>query len=239
MIRFLPMIDLHCHVLPGVDDGPRDLPASLALARKLEEIGFTRVCATPHFPWMNRIVGADELRRIREEVSAYLRENGVALTIIAGAEHHSQVVFELIQGDQLVAYPRGDTFLMEFPFSGLPPRYKDLLFRIQVKGKKPVIAHVERYPEVQDDPGVVESMREQGAYILINLSSLAGAWSRPAQQVARELLTSGLVDAASSDLHLADEAGYVAEGLSILKDLVGPAGVPRLLEDIPREILGL
>jgi len=233
------MIDLHCHILPGVDDGPRDLPGSLALAGKLAEIGFTRVCATPHFPWMNRIVGAEELRRIREEVSACLRENDVDLAIIAGAEHHSQVVLELIQGDELVAYPRGDTFLMEFPFSGLPPRYQDLLFRIQVKGKKPVVAHVERYPEVQEDPGVVESIRGQGAYTLINLSSLAGAWSRPAQQVARELLAADLVDAASSDLHQADEAVYVAEGLSILKDLVGPTGVSRLLETVPREILGL
>jgi protein-tyrosine phosphatase len=239
MVRFLPMIDLHCHLLPGVDDGPRDLAGSLAMAEKLEEIGFNRVCATPHVPWMSRVLGIDELQKIREEVSAHLRENGVSLTVIGGAEHHSQVVFELVQGGELVSYPRGDTFLMEFPFSGLPPRYQDLLFRIQVKGKKPVIAHVERYPEVQDDPSVVESMRKQGAYTLINLSSLVGAWSRPAQQVARELLRSDLVDAASSDLHLADEAGYVADGLSVLKDLVGPAGVSRLLETTPREILGL
>ena len=239
MVRFLPMIDLHCHLLPGVDDGPRDLPGSLALGEKLAEIGFSQVCATPHFPWMNRTVGADELRRTREEVSAYLEQHGVGLKVIGGAEHHSQVVLELIQGDELVAYPRGDTFLMEFPFSGLPPRYQDLLFRIQVKGKKPVIAHVERYPEVHDDPGVVELMRRQGCYTLINLSSLAGAWSRPAQQAARELIRSDLVDAASSDLHQADEAGYVAEGLSILKDLVGSSGVSRLLETVPREILGL
>lgn len=233
------MIDLHCHLLPGIDDGPRDLAGSLAMARRLFEIGFTQVCATPHFPWMNRMVGPDELARVRDEVSACLQDNGVALTVIGGAEHHSQVVLELIQGGELVTYPRGDTFLMEFPFSGLPPRYQDLLFRIQVKGKKPVIAHVERYPEVHDDPGVVELMRKQGGYTLINLSSLAGAWSRPAQQVARELLRSELVDAASSDLHLAEEADYLAEGLSILKDLVGPAGVTRLLETMPREILGL
>lgn len=233
------MIDLHCHLLPGVDDGPRDLAGSLAMAEKLEEFGFTQVCATPHLPWMNRTVGADELLKVREEVSAHLQENGVGLTIIGGAEHHSQVVFELIQGGELVFYPRGDTFLMEFPFSGLPPRYQDLLFRIQVKGQKPVIAHVERYPEVQEDPGVVELMRKQGAYALINLSSLAGAWSRPAQQAARELIHSDMVDAASSDLHQADEAGYMAEGLSILKDLVGPAGVSRLLDTVPREILGL
>ena len=233
------MIDLHCHLLPDMDDGPRDLAGSLAVARKLSEIGFTQVCATPHFPWMNRAVDAQELLRACEEVSAHLRENGVDLAVIAGAEHHSQVVLDLIQGNELVAYPRGDTFLMEFPFSGLPPRYQDLLFRIQVKGKKPVIAHVERYPEVHDDPGLVELMRKQGGYTLINLSSLAGAWSRPAQQAARELLRSDLVDAASSDLHRADEADYVAEGLSILKDLVGPAGVSRLLTTMPREILGL
>jgi len=233
------MIDLHCHLLPGVDDGPRDLASSLAMAEKLEEIGFTRVCATPHLPWMNRISGAEELLKIRQEVSAHLHENGVGLAVIGGAEHHSQVVFELLQGGELVSYPRGDTFLMEFPFSGLPPRYEDLLFRIQVKGQKPVIAHVERYPEVQEDPGVVESMRKQGAYVLVNLSSLAGAWSRPAQRVARELIRSDLVDAANSDLHRADEAGYVAEGLSILKDLVGPAGVSRFMETVPREILGL
>ena len=232
------MIDLHCHLLPGVDDGPKDLASSLAVAEKLEEIGFSQVCATPHLPWMGRVVGADELTRIRAEVSAYLQKNGVALTITGGAEHHSQVVLDLLEKGELVSYPRGDTFLMEFPFSGLPPRYQDLLFRIQVKGKKPVIAHVERYPEVQDDPGVVESMRKQGCYVLINLSSLVGAWSRPAQRVARELLRSDLVDAASSDLHLADEAGYVAEGLAALNDLVGRAGVQKLLEAVPREIIG-
>ena len=233
------MIDLHCHLLPGVDDGPRDLSGTLAVAEKLAEIGFSQVCATPHFPWMNRYFGADELQKVREEASEHLLKHNVSLTLIEGAEHHSQVVLELLQSGGLISYPRGDTFLMEFPFSGLPPRYLDLLFRIEVKGKKPVIAHVERYPEVQDDPGVVELMKQKGCYVLINLSSLAGAWSRPAQQVARELLRSDLVDAASSDLHLADEAGYVAEGLSILNDIVGPAGVHKLLEAVPREILGL
>jgi protein-tyrosine phosphatase len=233
------MIDLHCHLLPGVDDGPRDLAASLAVAEKLAEIGFSQICATPHLPWMNQVLDAGELGRKREEVSEYLFRNNVSLTLYAGAEHHSQAVLELLQGGGLVTYPRGDTFLMEFPFSGLPPRYRDLLFRIQVTGKKPVIAHVERYPEVQEDPGLVESIRKQGCYVLINLSSLAGAWSRPAQQVARELLRSNLVDAASSDLHLADEAVYVAEGLSLLEELAGREGVHKLMESVPREILGL
>jgi protein-tyrosine phosphatase len=239
VLVFWAMIDLHCHLLPGVDDGPKDLSGTLAMAEKLKEIGFSKVCATPHSPWMSRFTGADDLRKVRAEVSEYLRENNVALTLIEGAEHHSQAVLELLQSEGLVFYPRGDTFLMEFPFSGLPPRFQELLFRIQVKGKKPVIAHVERYPEVQDDPGVVESMRNQGCYVLINLSSLAGAWSRPAQQVARELLRLQLVDAASSDLHLADEAGHVAEGLAILNDLVGREGVQKLLTTVPREILGL
>lgn len=239
MLVFCPMIDLHCHLLPGVDDGPKDLASSLAMAEKLSEIGFSQVCATPHLPWMNRVRDADELLQKRQEVSACLRVNHLALTLLGGAEHHSQAVLELIQNDGIIFYPRGDTFLMEFPFSGLPPRYQDLLFRIQVKGKKPVIAHVERYPEVQEDPGVVESLRQQGCYVLINLSSLVGAWSRPAQRVARELLLSNLVDAATSDLHLAGEAGYVADGLSVLSDLVGREGVRRLLESVPREILGL
>lgn len=233
------MIDLHCHLLPGVDDGPRDMDETLAVAEKLAEIGFTQVGATPHYPWMSRTVPVDQLRRIREEVAECLEKNNVALSVFEGAEHHSQAVMELIQGKELIHYPRGDTFLMEFPFTGLPPRFLDLLFRIQVKGKKPVIAHVERYPEVQDHPGMVESMKQQGCYLLINLSSLAGAWSRTAQKAARELLRMDLVDAASSDLHLADEAGHVAEGLSILKDLVGPEDVDRLLADLPREIGGL
>jgi protein-tyrosine phosphatase len=233
------MIDLHCHLLPGVDDGPRDMVSSLAVAEKLAEIGFSTACVTPHLPWMNRCHSADELGKVRGEALECLKKNNVSLTLIQGAEHHSQVVLELLQNGGLISYPRGDTFLMEFPFSGLPPRYLDLLFRIQVKGRKPVIAHVERYPEVQDDPGVVESMKQQGCYVLINLSSLVGAWSRPAQRVARELLRLELVDAASSDLHMANEAGYVAEGLSVLEDLVGPAGVHRLLEAVPREIIGL
>ncbi len=233
------MIDMHCHLLPGVDDGAGDLASSLAMAEKLAGIGFSHVCATPHLPWMNRAMSADEIGRRCLELSESLQKSNLSLSLTAGAEHHSQMVLELLQGGGLVTYPRGDTFLMEFPFAGLPPRYPDLLFRILVKGKKPVIAHVERYPEVQQDPGLVESMRKQGCYVLINLSSLAGSWSRPAQQVARELVRSDLVDAASSDLHRADEAVCVADGLSLLEDLAGREGVHRLLESAPREILGL
>lgn len=232
------MIDMHCHILPGVDDGARDLHESLIMAKKLVDLGFDCICATPHLPWPDGPGGCEELAARCRALQEAVRGEGLPVRILLAAEHHVSVVLDLLANGGLVCYPRGDSFLMEFSHAGLPPRVDELLFRVQVKRMIPVIAHAERYPEVQADPSVVDGWKQRGARVLINLSGLGGEWGREAQRTARSLLERGLVDAANSDLHGPGGLDVVRLGLARLRELVGDAGSRALLVDNPAEICG-
>ncbi|HUU02193.1 MAG TPA: CpsB/CapC family capsule biosynthesis tyrosine phosphatase [Myxococcota bacterium] len=233
------MIDIHCHILPGLDDGPADLIGSLRMAAELARLGFRQVFATPHVPWGSAQVDMKAFVERGLALIEKMSSEGCPLKLRLAAEHYSDVVPQLIHESGPLCFPRGDTFLMEFPLSGLPARFEDLLFLAEVKNKKPVIAHVERYPEVQADPAAVNVLRQRGCYLLVNLSGLAGEWSKQARKTAVALVEKGLVDAATTDLHSADRSQAIAEGLHVLEDLVGREGADRMLRTTPAEIAGL
>jgi protein-tyrosine phosphatase len=230
------MIDLHCHILPGLDDGSPNVETSLQMADGLRSLGYRAVCCTPHNPWGTDICDREFLNGQREELATLLKKSGISIVLLSGAEHHSSVVPELIQENRLVCYPRLDAFLMELPLRGFPPRLDDLLFLAQVKGKRPVIAHVERYKEVQADSQVLSTLRERGCFFLVNISSLAGAWSREAQTTARQLIKDGLVDAVSTDLHSPEDLESTRKGLIILEETVGPKQAQLLTKLAPARI---
>lgn len=140
---------------------------------------------------------------------------------------------------RLLHYRRRDAFLLEFSLRGFPPRVDEMLFRFQLKGLTPVLAHVERYPEVQADPRALASLRERGVQCLVNLSSLAKRWDAASQAAARTLLRADLVDAVSSDLHDPDGVEAVAEGLEVLRGLVDADAFERLTLTAPAALAGL
>lgn len=233
------MLDLHCHLLPGIDDGPPDLESALSLARAMAGLGFRTLCCTPHRPWGETVHPLAELSRRRREFQGALDDEGIALELWGGAEHHSSLLAELLQTGGVAAYPRGDSFLLEFPLSGFPARLSELLFLCQVKGRVPVIAHVEKYPEVQREGGAaLAPLRERGCRILCNLKSLSKASPREQHSAALALLQAGAVDAFTTDLHDVASVRFAAEGLSELERQVGPAEARRLLSQAPAEIAG-
>ncbi len=233
------MIDLHCHLLPGLDDGARDSDTAREMARHLGDLGFDAICCTPHQPWANQVQTAADLTERRGRLAAELGEAGVDLALHPGAEHHVIELLERMSNDELITYPRPDAFLMEFSMRGFPIRLDDLLFRIQVKGLRPAVAHVERYPEVQQDIQILERLRQRGCYVLINLGSLAGGWDRPAKRTARAIVEAGLLDAACTDMHAPGEADQVAAGLAELERLAGAEAVERWTVQRPAHIAGL
>lgn len=209
------------------------------MLEQLVALGFGCVCATPHVPWSGGRLGTEAVGTQSRALEEAARRDGIEVRVLPAAEHHVSVVMDLLAGDGLVCYPRGDSFLMEFAHGGVPSRVDDLLFRIQVKRMIPVIAHAERYPEVQADPAVVAGWKQRGARILINLSGLAGEWGREAQRAARDLVRRGLVDAASSDLHSPAGVKLVREGLERLEDMLGAEERNRLLAGNPAAIIGV
>lgn len=195
------MIDLHCHILPGVDDGPANLDFSLALARAAVESGIDVVAATPHV----RSDGALDPARVEGEVDSLtlaLHSAGVALRVVTGGEVTLERALEL-DGEQAKAVCLGDSsyLLVESPFSDAGPRLESGLYELQQRGLHPVLAHPERSRAFLGRPERLASLVAAGVLCSITAGSMAGRFGSPARRFSARLLERGLVHDVASDAH--------------------------------------
>jgi protein-tyrosine phosphatase len=231
-------IDLHCHILPGLDDGAPDLATSMEMLRELVDLGFSEICATPHqrnglfMPTEAAIAQAfEELRK-----EAGKAQPGVRVRL--GAETYwDEILLERLRKHTVPCYDGRRAFLCEVNPVLLPPRLDEALFEIRLAGCLPVMAHPERYLPVQREPGFAEAMARQAA-LVVDLEALAGTHPRAESKTARRLVEEGLAHAAASDLHEPESSADVGEGIAWIGKRMGSTTVTRLLEENPRRILG-
>lgn len=195
------MIDLHCHVLPGIDDGPQTMEETLALARVAAEQGTTTIVATPHvnvrFP--NR---ADEIAAAVEAVNERLRAHDVGLDVRAGAEIAITGLEQLSDGDlAALALGGGRWLLMECPFTLAIEGFATAVRRLQAGGHPVVLAHPERCSGFHRRPDLLAELVEDGALTSVTASSLTGGFGREARRAAFDMLKAGLVHNVASDAH--------------------------------------
>ncbi len=228
------MIDLHSHVLPGLDDGAADLAESVALARALAGSGVRVLAATPHvrkdYPTRPEQMRA-ALARVREAVD----EAGIELALVPGGEICLDQL-DLLDLDTLRAFALGDGsrfLLLEFPYDGFPPHLAESIQALHDQGLVAILAHPERNPVVQAAPQRLVGLVETGALIQVTAGSLTGAFGNSAAAAARSLVETGLVQLLASDSHHPRGRPTVADAL---------AHVPRALagwltHDAPGAIL--
>ena len=235
------MIDLHTHILPGIDDGPADWDQSLALARALSEAGVTEVAATSHIKppiWPNT---RSDLAELRDELTTKLKEAGIELVIHPGGEHWwcGVVLDDLAQGLGQ-PYGQGKAFLVEIQPNDDPPLFEERLYALQRSGLKPVLAHVERYRIFDGTKGRrrLRNLVERGIAAQINLAILGRGfgWARGGN--AKKFLLDGLVGLVAGDCHSAEDvpAAY-GKGLERLRALGGDYAVDRLLNRNPASLI--
>jgi protein-tyrosine phosphatase len=237
MIKVAQYIDLHCHLLPGLDDGAPDLETSREMLEALRDLGFTEVCATPHqrnglfIPPAEAIDSA--LAQLRDEV----RKNYAPMQIRRGAENYWDEVFlQRLRGHTVPCYDGQRAFLFEVNPVTLPPRLEEALFELRVGGQLPVMAHPERYLPVQRDPGFAEVLGRQAA-LVVDLEAVAGTQNRGETKAARRLVEEGLAHAVATDMHGPDTKDAVGDGIDWIRKRCGAAAIARLLEEQPRRIL--
>jgi protein-tyrosine phosphatase len=230
-------IDLHSHILPGLDDGAEDLTTSLEMLQGLSNLGFTEVCATPHQRNGMFIPSADAIAAALAEVRDAAAKAQPDLRIRLGAENYWDEIFiERLREQTLPCYDGGRAFLFEVSPVLPPPRLEEMLFEIRLGGRLPVMAHPERCLPVQREAGFAETLARQAA-LVVDLEALAGGHSRAETKAARRLVEEGLAHAAASDLHSPDAGPEVAQGIAWLTKRLGPSDLSRLLEENPRRIL--
>lgn len=195
------MIDLHFHILPGLDDGPGTIEESVELARAAAEAGTTVVAATPH-------VRADhpfDLARIDtgvHELNQALETAGVALEVVAGGE---VAITELTELDRSVlrgvCLNDGPYVLVESPYTEVGPLLERTLFDAQLAGLRPVLAHPERSPCFLEDLDRLSEMVSRGVLCSITAGSMAGRFGRTVRELTVRLFERQLVHNVASDAH--------------------------------------
>ena len=198
------MIDIHTHILPGIDDGARDLSDTLAMAEMAVDSGVTDMIATPHFniPRGFENYVDDEYWQVFELARDAILQSGIPLQIYPGMEVYTiDEVPELLKKGKLMTLNRSRYLLMEFDFFGDPSYADDMLQRTAAEGIVPVIAHIERYAFVQQIPEIAQTWKDRGYVIQCNKGSFQGRFGRDERRLAYYLMDRQLVDVIASDTH--------------------------------------
>jgi protein-tyrosine phosphatase len=207
----MTVIDLHCHVLAGIDDGPETVAGSLELARAAASAGTSTLVATPHVNWRYPN-DADTIAAAVDELRGRLAAENVDLELRAGAEIAVTRLAE-IEPEQLarLRLGGGEWLLVEPPFTPVAPGLEQTLQDLQQDGHRILLAHPERCPALHRDPQIVSSLVRGGVLTSITAGSLVGRFGGAPQRFALELVREELVHNVASDAH--DVAGR-APGVS-------------------------
>lgn len=230
------MIDLHSHILPGIDDGARSLEDALGMARAALADGITTIAATPHVR-SDYPTSADTMERTVGELRAALAGEGLGLELLPGGEIALDRL-DLLGAEDLARFGLGGSptyVLLEFPYEGWPVALPSIVLGLRTRGVTPVIAHPERSWSVQADPERLRPIALSGALCQLTAASLDGRLGRRNRDAAFELLERGLAHLVASDAHTPDIRGI---GMSGAADAVGDPALARwLTEAVPAAII--
>lgn len=235
------MIDLHAHILPGLDDGADVMEEALAMAELAIEGGTSCIVATPHSNQVGRFENycSKELIHIFESFEAKVRHYHMPLKIYRGMEiFASENVPELLKKGKLMGINGSRYCLIEFPFDDSPERMGSILESVLDIGMIPLIAHPERYGCIIQEPAILYEWMDMGCRAQINKGSLLGRFGRSIAKTASVLMEYELVSCIASDSHTSEvRTPFMADVREYVEDTYGPILAKRLLHDNPKLIL--
>ena len=201
------MIDLHCHILPNLDDGPNSLDESLRMAAVAAKDGIKAVVATPHT--LNGVYAneADTVVRAAAALRQALSREGTPLALYPGSDVHlcAGMAGKAGQGEFCTINDAGKYFLLELPGQTVPPAVKNEIFGLKLKGITPVITHPERNAAIQHDPDLLAELIALGALSQVTAMSVEGAFGEFIEHVCADLLRRRLVHVIATDAHSAGD----------------------------------
>lgn len=235
------MIDLHCHILPGVDDGATSMDDACRMARLAAESGVSAIVATPHCNLPNHPANyrstalSEQLQLLQQTISA----QNIPITVLSGAEVFARDnLSELLQAHMLPTINRSRYLLIEFFFGEPASVLSAALQTVRQAGLVPIVAHPERYDAVQEDPGLAVQWFREGYIIQLNKGSLLGKLGKNAARCGIWLLNHGFAHVIASDAHSPmHRTPYMTELTHLLSDHYPEEYIRLLLQDNPQRII--
>lgn len=233
------MIDLHCHILPGIDDGAGDLSVSLRMARVSVEQGVSVVACTPHIlPGLYHNSGP-AIRQATQRLQGVLDNEGIPLRLVIGADVHMTPDFVAgLRSGHLLSIADSRYVLVEPPHHTAPPQLEEFFFNMVVAGYVPILTHPERLSWVPSRFETVKRLIRSGVWMQITAGSFAGAFGRNALYWAERMLDEGCVHLVATDAHDAERRPPdLAAGRELVAKRVGAEEAQRLVLTRPMGVL--
>ncbi|HDH97463.1 MAG TPA: phosphotransferase [Proteobacteria bacterium] len=233
-------IDLHSHILFGLDDGATDIDESLKLLQALVDAGFVRAVMTPHY--IQGVYEADS-NLLLDRLSTLERRcelAGLNIRLSLACEYFlDQSLVEIIDSKRaLFINSKNMTILVQAPMMKIPPYMERIAFELKLRRVVPVIAHPERYADIAKRPQRIKEFLKQGFLVQVNLGSLGGLYGERVRLAAEKIIRNGQAHFVATDLHAAHHIDVVLNrGLKRLAQIAKEEGVRRLLVENPLHLL--
>jgi len=234
------VIDLHSHILPGVDDGARTIEDSVEMCRLAVAAGTTTIVATPHMLHPQHHVPGPVAQQKVEEVRAALAAARVPIEVVLAGEIHWSVDVPagLASGDLLPLSPTRKYILFELPSSHVPTAFREVCWQFHLAGIYPVLAHPERNMEFCEHPDRLEAFHDAGILMQVTAMSLTGDFGRRARKISERWLEQGLVDLIASDGHSCRSRRPTMDAAAkVVRKISGPTAEEWLTHEAPRRVL--
>ena len=195
-------IDIHSHILPGLDDGARDREVSFCMLKMAAENGITDIIATPHFHYRRGHALPEQIREAAIQMQRKADEAGLNIKLHTGNElYYTHELLETVKAGGALTLADSDYVLLEFSPDSERRRIQNAVYQFLSEGYYPIIAHMERYQAFQKHPEFIGVMADMGAYYQINAGSILGAAGWNTKRFAKTMLKSGMVQFIATDAH--------------------------------------
>ena len=197
-----PGLDLHSHLLPGIDDGVNTIEESLEIIKAYEDAGFKKLITTPHIMSDYFPNTPDIINTKRQTVIDACASNALSIKVETAAEYYIDDHFlRLIKSGSKLLTVGEKYVLVETSFQDKPLFLEEVIFELQSHGYSPILAHPERYNYLMRDEKLVEKLKNAGVYFQMNIISLGGFYSREVRKFSEQLIDQQLIDFVGSDCH--------------------------------------
>lgn len=233
------MIDIHSHIIPNVDDGARSVEETFNILKEAQEAGFTDVILTSHFLLNYYETNAQELIFWKEKLQEVLKKQGTKINLHSGMEIYiTNQMEELLENKKILTLANSRYMLIELPLATNVKYFDYVVYYLEAKGIKPIIAHPERYKCVQKDPDIVEEYIEKGCLIQCNYRSIVNLYGREAEKTIKTLLKKNQVHFLGSDVHR-ENGTYliILDAIKKIRKIIGENKINEITTINPKKIL--
>ncbi|WZL73660.1 hypothetical protein QBE52_02690 [Clostridiaceae bacterium 35-E11] len=233
------MIDLHCHILPQVDDGAKNMEEALNMARIAVDNGIRTVVCTPHFFDEQTRPQGEALKEQTNVFRQRLKEENIPLELLWGNEAYiSLELVDYVKNHQVLTINDSRYLLMELPMRDMPLYVENIIYELRLEGIIPIIAHPERYMKVMENPEIVYQWIKQGALIQLNAGSLTGRFGPKPKEIAQLLLRHNQVHFIGSDGHSPrSRKPKLQEAVDAAASIIGQEKALRLVQDHGQSVI--